>query len=308
MMSILIRVLVLGAALLFIAVSAAMNASFLSSLGRTPLEAAMLGAVSVASDAAKVALPVVMMRALDLRAWVHAFAAALMLVAVIGLSLVSGIGFAASTRSSIVSEREAHAGRIAARQRELADLELRAKALPSSRPEAVIEAELTGKRVERQWQASMGCSSPTTQAARLFCSEVFRLRTELEIAKARTVLSSQRRDVAAALEILQRGAAGGESDPQATVIAELFGIDRNLPRVVLTSWTAVILELGSVIMVLLAAGPAIHGWREPGMTEPTPLVPAELPVQPDRHHWRRQRSGMTFGATSSRIEDHVGGH
>lgn len=305
-MSILVRVLVLGAALLFIVVSAGVNALFLSSLGRTPLEVGMLGVVSIASDAAKVALPVVMMRALALRAWVHALAAGLMLVAAIGLSLASGIGFAASTRSSIVSEHEAQADRIATRQRELADLEQRAKTLAASRPEAVIEAELTGKRVDRQWHATMGCTSPTTQAARVLCLEVFRLRTELETAKARTAMALERRKLATALEILQRGAARSESDPQATVMAELFGIDQRLPRVVLASWTAIILELGSVIMVLLAAGPAIAGWREPGVAEPTPLVPAELPVQPDRQYWRRQRSGMSFGATTDRIEGHVG--
>ncbi len=306
-MSILIRLLVLGAALLFIAVSTGMNAVFLSSLGRTPLEAAMLGAVSVASDAAKVALPVVIMRALALRAWVHAFAATLMLIAVIGLSLASGTGFAVSTRSSVVAERETHAGRIAARERELAELEQRAKTLLPSRPEAVIETELMGKRVDRQWQATTGCTSPTTTAARLYCAEVFRLRTELETAKARTALGIERHEMVRSLEALQGASIGGDSDPQAAAIAELLGVDRRLPRVVLTSWTAVILELGSVIMVLLAAGPALHGWREPGMAEPTPLVPAELPVQPDRLHWRRQRKGMTFGTTTGWMGDHGGG-
>jgi hypothetical protein len=306
-MTILIRLLVLGAALLFIVVSAGMNAAFLSSLGRTPLEAGMLGAVSVASDAAKVALPVVLMRALALRVWVHAGAAALMLIAVIGLSLASGTGFAASTRSRVVSEREMHTGRIAARQRELAELEQRGKTLVPARPEAVIEAELTGKRVDRQWQVTTGCTSPTTAAARLYCSDVFRLRTELETAKARTALGIERHKLTSALEVLQRSTAGGESDPQALVLAGLFGLEPGLARVVLTSWTAVILELGSVIMVLLAAGPAIRGWCEPGMSEPAPLVPAELPVQADRQYWRRQRSGMGFGAMSDRVEDHVGG-
>ena len=59
-------------------------------------------------------------------------------------------------------------------------------------------------------------------------------------------------------------------------------------------------------MVLLAAGSILRRWAEPGIPEPTPLVPAELPVQPDRHHWRRQRNGMTFGATTGGIESHVG--
>ncbi len=135
---------------------------------------------------------------------------------------------------------------------------------------------------------------------------MFRLRAELATAKAYDDVKSQVRDVAGALEVLQRGAVGNDRDPQATVMAELFGIDQRLPRVILASWTAIILEFGSVIMVLLAAGPAIAGWREPGNAEPTPVVPAELPVQPDRQYWRRQRSGMSFEATTDRIEDHVG--
>ena len=90
------------------------------------------------------------------------------------------------------------------------------------------------------------------------------------------------------------------------MLGSFLGLDAKLARIVLTSWTAVILELGSVIMVLLAAGPALGGWRERGRTKPTPLVPAELPVQPDRHHWQRQRSGVTFGATTGRVGHHVG--
>lgn len=306
-MTVLIRTLVIGAALLFIAVSAGMNALFLSSLGRTLLETTMLGAVSVASDAAKVALPVLVMRALAIRAWVHAGAACLMLIAVIGLSLASGTGFAVSTRSSKIGEREAHAARISAIQRQLENLDQRIGALASSRPEAVPEIELAGLQINRQWALSRECSSPNSQAGRSFCADVFRLRTELETAKARTALASEQRALVATVEELQRAGGVGDSDPQAAAIADLFGLDRHLPGVIAASWMAIIAELGSVIMILLAAGPTIHGWREPGMIEPSPLVPAELPVEPARHYWRRQRSAMSFGATSNRVEGHDGG-
>lgn len=305
-MTLLIRILVIGAALLFIAVSAGMNALFLSSLGRTPLETWMLGSVSMASDAAKVALPVVVMRAFAIRAWVHASAACLMLIAVIGLSLASGTGFAASTRSSKIGEREAHAARISAGQRELAALEQHIRALASSRPEAVIAIELAGQQIDRQWSSSRECGSPNSQAARSFCADVFRLRAELETAKARTALTTEQRALAGAVENLQRVGGAGDADPQAAAIADLFGIDRHLPGVIAASWMAIIAELGSVIMVLLAAGPAIRGWREPGMSEPLLLVPAELPVEPARHYWRRQRSAMNFGATRDRVEGHGG--
>jgi hypothetical protein len=82
------------AALMFIAVSAIMNALFLSSLGRTPLEVGLLAAVSLASDISKAVLPVLMVRAVWLRAWGNAAAAALLLMGVVALSLASGTGFA----------------------------------------------------------------------------------------------------------------------------------------------------------------------------------------------------------------------
>lgn len=305
-MTVLIRTLVVGAALLFISVSAGMNALFLSSLGRTSLETWMLGAVSIASDAAKVALPVVLMRALAMRAFVHASVACLMLIAVIGLSLASGTGFAASMRSTKIAERDAHAAHINAEQHKLAQLDQRMTTLSSSRPEAVIQIELAGLQINRQWLSSRECTLPMAQAARLFCGDVFSLRVELETAKARAALASEHRAVTAALEVLQRTGDAGDSDPQATAIADVFGIDRRLPRVIVVSWMAAMVELGSVIMILLAAGPAIRGWREPGTIEPSPLVPAELPFQVDRHHWQRQRSGVTFGSTGSRITDHDG--
>jgi hypothetical protein len=68
------------AAALLIAVSATLNAIFLSSFGRTPVETALLVGVSVAADVVKAALPAVLARALMLRAWTHLVAATGMLV------------------------------------------------------------------------------------------------------------------------------------------------------------------------------------------------------------------------------------
>ena len=78
-MTIALRAAMLLAAMLFIMVSATMNAIFLSSLGRTAIECALFAIISVAADIVKAVLPVLIMRAVMLRAWGQCLAAVMML-------------------------------------------------------------------------------------------------------------------------------------------------------------------------------------------------------------------------------------
>lgn len=301
-----LHALTIFAALLFLGVSATMNALFLSSLGRTMLEVGLLAAVSLASDISKGVLPVLMVRAVWLRAWGNAAAAVLLLIGVTALSLASGTGFAALMRDATTSTRQAHSERIAATRQELREIETRLAALMGSRGADIIEADIAALRIDRRWQISNSCAEANYPAARQYCGEVLRLQAELAAARDRDNLTAARQSKRHALEALQSVGASTDNDPQALVLGELLGLDSKSARIVLTTWTAVILELGSVIMVLLAAGLVFRRWRKPGTVEPTPIVPAELPVQADRHHWRRQRNGMTFGAATGGIESHVG--
>lgn len=277
------------AALVFIAVSALMNALFLSSLGRTGIEAGLLAAVSLASDTVKAVLPVLMVRAVNLRAWGHAAAAAVMLTVVVALSLASGTGFAALTRDGATATRESKAAMLMARKQELRDIESQMTALSPARPATVIDVELRGLQLDRRWMLTKSCQEPVSVSGRQFCAAVSKIQQELATARARDELVATRQRLINGIEELQRVGAGTESDPQVAALAELFGVDRILPRVIITSSIAVILELGSVILVLLVAGPTLRDWREPGeMQEPRP-VSAETPLQSDRLHWRRQR-------------------
>lgn len=305
-MTIILQVAVCFAAFLFIGVSATMNALFLSSLGRTSLEVALLAAVSVASDVSKAVLPVLIVRASLMRAWGNVGAAALMLIGVTALSLASGTGFTALMRDAAGATRQAHAERLAAIRQELREIGNRLAGLTSPRAADIIDVELSGLRIDRRWQSSKLCAEPTSASMRQFCTDIFRLQAELAAARERDKWIAARQQKRADLDALQSHGAGTDDDPQALVLSGLFGVAPQLARVVLTSWTAVILELGSLIMVLLAAGPALRGWREPGITEPLAPVPAEIPVHADRHHWQRQRRGTTFGATTDRIGDHGG--
>lgn len=281
--------LVIGtAALLFIGVSAAMNALFLSSLGRTALEAGLLASVSIAADMTKAALPVVLARAIALRAWGEVGAATLMLVCVTALSLVSGTGFAALTREAASDARIANAERVVARRTELQRIEVRLSAIQTVRGADGLNLELSGAMRDRKWQTTNGCALPSSAALRNFCAEAIKLKLALAEAIERDRLDVERRTARAALDRLLLSGMGSDADPQASAIAALLGTDRAWPRVVIASSVTAILELGSVLLVLLLAGSALRGTRHSASAPSVPFVAAEVPPQPDRSFWLRQ--------------------
>jgi hypothetical protein len=106
---------------------------------------------------------------------------------------------------------------------------------------------------------------------------------------------------------LQAAGANFDADPQSTALATLFNVDKSTPRLVLTTGLAVMLELGSVVLVLLLAGPALLDKRPdlpvPKAAPKPVLNPVELPPSPGRAHWQRQRNKSIFNA--NRGEDHA---
>lgn len=276
------------AALMFVGVSATMNALFLSSLGRTSVEAGLLAAISLAADITKLALPVALLRAASQKAWAEMSAAALMLTGVTALSLASGLGFTALTREAAQDARAAHADAVAARRADLQRIAAQLAAIETVRTTNVLTAEIAAARRDRKWQLTQSCSAPTTSAGRVFCAEIAKLETALAEAGERNRLEGEQRQQRAALEALTAAGSSVDADPQATAIAALLGIERSWPRVALVSSLTVILEVGSVLLVLLATGAALRVPR-PLLREPEPFRAAEVPMQADRSHWLRQR-------------------
>ena len=288
-MTMIVRGVVLLAAILFIAVSASMNAVFLSSFGRTAVETTLLTGLSVSGDAIKAVLPVIIMRAVILRAWVHTTMAGFMLVVVIVMSLMSGLGFAALTRGNAVTARDGDKHALAARLSDFAHIERQLSGLGEARSAARIETDLDAVKLDALWASSKACTQANGPATRQFCGGVFRLRSELAVATERDGLLAQKPTLRAEIERLRGTGAQTESDPQASALAEIMGTDRRTPRIVLTTAGAVMLELGSIILILLAAGPAVFKWRDPGTELPPPPKVATVPMSPDRTHWNRQR-------------------
>ena len=305
-MTAIVRGIILFAAFLFIAISASMNAVFLSSFGRSALETGLFAGISVAADAVKAVLPVVLMRALMLRAWGHAAITGGMLVIVVALSLTSGLGFSALTRTNATSARESETAALASRQTDLAAIERQIGALGNGRSAALIEIDIEALRLEPAWLASNGCTRIGTAAARGVCGNALRLRGEHVTATERAGLNERQQKLRAEIERLRGAGAGTDSDPQAGALALLLGTDRATPRVMLMTALAVVLELGAVILVLIAAQPALHGTPTPTpkpKPEPKPpLQPVRVPFSADREHWVRQREAKMSADVGGTID------
>lgn len=305
-MQVVIQVAVASTAALFIALSATMNALFLSSLGRTPVEVCLLAAVSFGSDVVKAVLPVLVVRAVIARAWGHCAIASLLLAIVVALSMASGTGFAALTRNSANSIRVSQADALRAHQKEFQDAEAAIGKLGTARQTPIIEASIAALMIDRRWTLSKFCSDVTTASLRKFCGELAALRSELAIAVTRDRLTAERRGTRRQIETLEAAGAGGESDPQAAAVAVLFGVDPSIPRRVLPIAVAVVLELGSVILVLLLAGPTVRRWRDPAETtaaasEITAVaIPVSVPHPPDMVGWQLRRN-------ASKLSENRGG-
>ena len=297
-MTLIVRGVMLLAAILFISISASMNAVFLSSFGRSALETTLLAGVSIAGDAVKAVLPVVIVRAISLRAWSETATAVLMLAVVVSLSLASGLGFAALTRGTAVATRENAQAMVIMRQADLLDLDRQIGAIGVARSAARVEAEIDMLKLEPLWTASKGCARANDSATRQFCSGLVALRGELATIHEHERLLMHRRELRASVETLR--ASVSESDPQAIALAQLLGTDPKTPRLVLMMAMAVVLELGSIVLVLLAAGSALRG-PERATLELPPLKPATVPASAERTYWNRQRDAGS-------VPNHRSGH
>lgn len=301
-MSSIIKGTVLAAALLFIAISASINALFLSSFGRGPLETGLLAGVSIAGDVVKAVLPVVLSRTLLQRAWGQAALCGLMLAVAIAMSVASGLGFAARLRSEAVTIREGASAALKAREAELADVEQRLAALPPARIVSAITTDIDAAKLDRSWSASKSCNQIAGTAVRQFCERMVRLRGEYAAAGERERHDADRKTLREAISVLRKSGSDADADPQAGALAELLGIDRKTSRMLVTTAMAVVLELGSIVLILLAAGSSLRGWYEPGRQPTPPKEPVSVPASADRIHWQRQR---TQNQTTRRGVPHV---
>jgi hypothetical protein len=250
-------------ALVFIAVSAMMNFTFVSSLGKTPHEGQMFGAVSLASDAFKALLPLLLARAVRAGQRLQLVVGALMFTLFTGASFLSAVGFSSINRMAVTRAAETGGETLVANRREAAAIEARIAALPVHRPLTVVAEALAGAQQDRRWSFSKKCTDATEAKSREFCAAYFQLRVEQAAATEAVRLSEQRAVLLAASATMQDNGAGRDADPQATVVATVLAADKATVQRLLVLMIAVIVEIGSGFGLYVALGVKAEGRHPP---------------------------------------------
>lgn len=243
-----------GAALLMIAVSTAMNFLFMKSLAPTDAEGVVLGSASAAADLLKACLPWFI--ALAWRGCRFAFAVigSLVFVGFSLFSFASALGFAADIRGTLAGSREAASRELLSNETKIKSASESRAALGSPRAASIIDAESAVLRQAHRYTTSKSCQNATVALSRSYCAKL----SELAVERAQSVEALALDRTLQALEnhaiILKARGAGGDSDPQVAVIARLFSQERGAVKTGLIIAAALLVELGSGFGLWLAVG------------------------------------------------------
>jgi hypothetical protein len=259
----LVTVIGLLAALIFIAASAMTNFVFASSLGKTPIEGHILGAVSVAADMFKAILPLIIVHAFRTTRYGVMLWGSVLFVVVLVFSFTSALGLIASNRSGVVGARAVSVERGVQIARELAGLETLHAALPAHRAVAIIEEVTIGLKQDKRWMATRGCMAIGAGAeARTYCESYAALRIELAASHEAARLEQSSLELKKELRALNDMTNGADADPQVKLIASLIGHERAATERLLIFLCATLIELGAALSLFLTIDERQNGERK----------------------------------------------
>lgn len=244
------------ASLVLLGVSGAMNYLFLSSLGKTPVEAQVLGAASAAADMLKALLPFFIAWGWRAGRYAVALPGFLVWMFFAGFSLLSAIGFAADNRGVFSHTRESLK---ASYESALADLnasEAKLSKLPKHRPVSIVTENIERHKQDRRWSSTKGCADATLPESRTFCEKYFALRAEMAAGIEERRIARALDNLKSEIEKLRNAGAGQDVDPQVSLLSRLFGHTENRIRLILIIIVAVLVEIGSSLGLFLATN---HG-------------------------------------------------
>ena len=235
-----------AAATAFCVVSIGANFRYGISLGDEPFDKSLYAAASVAADAFKIMLPLVMLRLWARRHLVLSLASLALWLGCVGWSLSSAVGFALASRSQAVAERAATAQTRDGWEATVERAETQLSTLGRHRPVGVIRAELKRDTTPPLvWHRTKECTEATLAESRALCGPVLRLREELAAAEAAERLEGHL--VAGREQLAAMPVAGLTADPQASALARLAGLDEATVRTGLALLLAMLIEADSAL-------------------------------------------------------------
>lgn len=240
-----------------------------------------LGNISLAFDAFKSVLPVVI-------AWAWrqhrraAVIAAIFFCGCLSFSLYGALGLADASRGKMSGNREAKQLRHAAAERELRDIEKQIAALGTARPATVIGQLIEQSKQDRRWAGSGQCATPTNDSMRGYCREIAVLRTELASSIVIEQLSAQAKVLQTEISSLLASGVRTKLDGHAEIVAKLLGFPLESIQTSRSLLVTVLLEFGAAFGFFIAALPLVtrHGGRLDVI--PPPQRPEPLKLKPTR--------------------------
>lgn len=284
------------AALILLGVSAAMNWQFGYSLGKTPFDAQVFGAASVAADCMKALMPFFIFGAIRNRNWSQALGGTALWAVCILYALTSALGFAALNRSDTTGNRSLQAANYEDMRGQLAQIAQQQSWLEKHRSAGMVEAEIEGAKQNVRWTSSAGCTNATVTLSRGFCESYHKLQAELAAAKKDEALQKRADEVRTKLGALDGRAAVKNVDPQANIISMLLGIDMSQVELGLTILITLLVELGSSLGLYVSTSI----WRmqdqmkRPPQPEPVKVVEIIQPPIPMQLQQLNQPAQLTL--------------
>lgn len=239
------------ATLTLVGTSMAMNAIYLMGQGKTPEEAYVFLALSLAADAWKAVLPVLIAAAWAERRRVVAVAGGILLAITLAFSFGSALGYAAQNRGFLAGTREFASAQLVGLAEEKRRLDAQLASYMRHRASGVVEAEMAGLRTERMWARSAACRDTLNAETRDFCRRYRALELEIAGVAERQRLEAARRDVEREMARLVAAGAGQDSDAQVGFIVRMTGYASPVVRDLLIVAVAVVVEFGSAFGLLI---------------------------------------------------------
>ena len=233
------------AAGVLLVVSAAMNYRFGYSLGKTPADGQIYGAASAAADCFKALVPFFFFAAWRNRMWSQAFAAAIVWVVVTGYSMTSALGHAALNRLDITGQRTVASLNYKDMRADTKRAQDQLAWIPAHRPPETVAAELNVHKAQRQWLLTRDCTEVTGKTAREYCQQFHKLSAELASGREAVKLEARIHEIGAKLAVAGTATVMAETDPQASVIARVTGLQMEQVQTALALFVALLIEIGS---------------------------------------------------------------
>lgn len=179
-------------------------------------------------------------------------------VAFIAYNIIGGSGSIGLNRQALMAQRE-HSGdvlkgikgQLASKKREL-------EGVPQHRPAETIERETDALQTAKIYKLSGECDKPRNERERTHCQTILRLEGELGAARKGEKLQAEIAALEERLASFDPTASANASDPQAELIHDATGIDRERVQTWLPAATPIILEVGAATMWGFAF--SILGW------------------------------------------------